>query len=76
MEPTGNTSMSFESCSGQMFITALVCSCSRRQLFVVASECASAKTVKRFIHRFCLKFEGQKNKEAVMAIEKLYRGIC
>jgi hypothetical protein len=51
--------MSFESYSGQIFLTALVCSGSRRWLFVVVSEGASVKTVKRFIRCFYLKFEGQ-----------------
>ena len=65
--------MLFESCSGQIFVTALVCSCLRRQLLVV-SEGASVKTVKRLVP-LCLKFEGMK-KATVMVLEKLYRAIC
>ena len=49
VEPTRNTNMSFESCSGRIFITASVCSCSRRQLVVVVSEGVSVTTVKCFV---------------------------
>ena len=69
VEPTRNTNMSFESCSGQIFVTALVCSCSG--LVLVVSEGASINTVKPLVRCFCLKFEGQEQGSCDVAREAL-----